>query len=142
MWMRSSGHLKISGMHVFCVMIMYMYRRPYWFRKIIFFGYWLSRIKHTYIIDDPFEDPVQLADLIPDSSPVLKPPAEVSVFTFIRWISADFLISTDQRLQSYPLIIDGYQLKLNSCQLQLLSRLCLEKAELEDSKEDVFSLMF
>ncbi|KAH7435346.1 hypothetical protein KP509_06G061200 [Ceratopteris richardii] len=33
------------------------------------------RIKHTYILDDPFEDPVQLAELIPESSPILPPPA-------------------------------------------------------------------
>ncbi|KAH7860067.1 hypothetical protein Vadar_008798 [Vaccinium darrowii] len=35
------------------------------------------RIKHTYILDDPFEDPAQLAELIPDSSPEGKPKDEV-----------------------------------------------------------------
>ncbi|KDP25100.1 hypothetical protein JCGZ_22635 [Jatropha curcas] len=35
------------------------------------------RIKHTYILDDPFDDPSQLADLIPDSSPEGKPKDEV-----------------------------------------------------------------
>ncbi|XP_031744958.1 peptidyl-prolyl cis-trans isomerase CYP59 isoform X2 [Cucumis sativus] len=35
------------------------------------------RIKHTYILDDPFDDPPQLAELIPDSSPDGKPKDEV-----------------------------------------------------------------
>ncbi|KAL9147038.1 hypothetical protein ABFS82_13G149300 [Erythranthe guttata] len=35
------------------------------------------RIKHTYILDDPFDDPPQLADLIPDASPEGKPKDEV-----------------------------------------------------------------
>ncbi|XP_041991725.1 peptidyl-prolyl cis-trans isomerase CYP59-like [Salvia splendens] len=35
------------------------------------------RIKHTYIIDDPFEDPPLLAELIPDASPEGKPKDEV-----------------------------------------------------------------
>ncbi|KAG0606259.1 hypothetical protein M758_9G126200 [Ceratodon purpureus] len=34
------------------------------------------RIKHAIIIDDPFDDPAGLAELIPDKSPELKPPAE------------------------------------------------------------------
>ncbi|KAJ4835544.1 cytochrome P450 monooxygenase 59 [Turnera subulata] len=35
------------------------------------------RIKHTYILDDPFDDPPQLAELIPDASPEGKPKEEV-----------------------------------------------------------------
>lgn len=35
------------------------------------------RIKHTYILDDPFEDPPQLVELIPDASPEGKPKEEV-----------------------------------------------------------------
>ncbi|PWA98975.1 Cyclophilin-like peptidyl-prolyl cis-trans isomerase domain-containing protein [Artemisia annua] len=35
------------------------------------------RIKHTYILDDPFEDPPQLAEHIPDASPEGKPKDEV-----------------------------------------------------------------
>uniref|UniRef100_A0A2N9F1Z1 Peptidyl-prolyl cis-trans isomerase n=1 Tax=Fagus sylvatica TaxID=28930 RepID=A0A2N9F1Z1_FAGSY len=35
------------------------------------------RIKHTYILDDPFDDPPQLASLIPDASPEGKPKDEV-----------------------------------------------------------------
>ncbi|KAK9684126.1 hypothetical protein RND81_10G188000 [Saponaria officinalis] len=35
------------------------------------------RIKHTYVLDDPFEDPPQLAGLIPDASPEGKPKEEV-----------------------------------------------------------------
>lgn len=34
------------------------------------------RIKHTYVLDDPFEDPVQLSELIPETSPELRPAAE------------------------------------------------------------------
>ncbi|MCO5555102.1 hypothetical protein L7F22_008643 [Adiantum nelumboides] len=34
------------------------------------------RIKHTHVLDDPFEDPPQLAELIPENSPVLPPPAK------------------------------------------------------------------
>lgn len=37
----------------------------------------LHRIKHTYILDDPFDDPSQLAELIPDASPEGKPKDEV-----------------------------------------------------------------
>jgi peptidyl-prolyl cis-trans isomerase-like 4 len=37
----------------------------------------MYRIKHTYILDDPFEDPPQLAELIPGSSPLGKPRDEV-----------------------------------------------------------------
>ncbi|XP_068655946.1 peptidyl-prolyl cis-trans isomerase CYP59 [Aristolochia californica] len=35
------------------------------------------RIKHTYVIDDPFDDPSQLAELIPDRSPEGKPSEEI-----------------------------------------------------------------
>ncbi|EOA37532.1 hypothetical protein CARUB_v10011748mg [Capsella rubella] len=35
------------------------------------------RIKHTYILDDPFDDPPQLAEMIPGSSPEGKPTEEV-----------------------------------------------------------------
>ncbi|XP_015571371.1 peptidyl-prolyl cis-trans isomerase CYP59 [Ricinus communis] len=35
------------------------------------------RIKHTYILDDPFDDPPQLTELIPDASPEGKPKQEV-----------------------------------------------------------------
>ncbi|XP_009627076.1 peptidyl-prolyl cis-trans isomerase CYP59 [Nicotiana tomentosiformis] len=35
------------------------------------------RIKHTYILDDPFDDPAELSDLIPDASPEGKPKDEV-----------------------------------------------------------------
>ncbi|KAI8017050.1 Peptidyl-prolyl cis-trans isomerase CYP59 [Camellia lanceoleosa] len=34
------------------------------------------RIKHTYILDDPFDDPSQLSELIPDASPEGKPKDE------------------------------------------------------------------
>ncbi|XP_010274107.1 PREDICTED: peptidyl-prolyl cis-trans isomerase CYP59 [Nelumbo nucifera] len=35
------------------------------------------RIKHTYILDDPFDDPPQLAELIPEASPEGKPRDEI-----------------------------------------------------------------
>lgn len=35
------------------------------------------RIKHTYILDDPFDDPTALADFIPDASPEGKPKDEI-----------------------------------------------------------------
>nr|XP_043627936.1 peptidyl-prolyl cis-trans isomerase CYP59 [Erigeron canadensis] len=35
------------------------------------------RIKHTYILEDPFEDPPQLSEHIPDASPEGKPKDEV-----------------------------------------------------------------
>lgn len=35
------------------------------------------RIKHTYVLDDPFEDPPQLSELVPDASPEGKPKDEV-----------------------------------------------------------------
>lgn len=43
-----------------------------------------DRIKHTIIIEDPFDDPAGLADLIPDKSPELRPPAEVMTNHFVR----------------------------------------------------------
>ncbi|XP_031505379.1 peptidyl-prolyl cis-trans isomerase CYP59-like [Nymphaea colorata] len=36
-----------------------------------------NRVKHTYILDDPFDDPPQLAELIPQASPEGKPPDEI-----------------------------------------------------------------
>ncbi|XP_020270219.1 peptidyl-prolyl cis-trans isomerase CYP59 [Asparagus officinalis] len=36
------------------------------------------RIKHTYILDDPFEDPPQLSEYIPDKSPEGKPHDETA----------------------------------------------------------------
>ncbi|KAK7319872.1 hypothetical protein RJT34_04600 [Clitoria ternatea] len=35
------------------------------------------RIKHTYILEDPYDDPPQLAEFIPDASPEGKPKDEV-----------------------------------------------------------------
>ncbi|GMI81092.1 hypothetical protein HRI_001778400 [Hibiscus trionum] len=35
------------------------------------------RIKHTYVLEDPFDDPSQLSELIPDASPEGKPKDEV-----------------------------------------------------------------
>ena len=35
------------------------------------------RIRHTYILTDPFDDPPQLAEMMPDASPEGKPKEEV-----------------------------------------------------------------
>ncbi|XP_039170890.1 peptidyl-prolyl cis-trans isomerase CYP59 isoform X1 [Eucalyptus grandis] len=49
------------------------------------------RIRHTYILDDPFDDPPQLAELIPDASPEGKPKDEA--FDDVRleddWVPMD-----------------------------------------------------
>ncbi|KAG1358819.1 peptidyl-prolyl cis-trans isomerase CYP59 [Cocos nucifera] len=37
-----------------------------------------GRIKHTYILDDPFDDPPQLAEFIPEKSPEGKPNDEIA----------------------------------------------------------------
>lgn len=49
-----------------------------------------SRIKHTTILDDPFDDPAGLADLIPDKSPELKPPAEVNTVPDLTFVISFF----------------------------------------------------
>ncbi|KAF0925741.1 hypothetical protein E2562_017300 [Oryza meyeriana var. granulata] len=36
------------------------------------------RIKHTYVLDDPFDDPPQLSELVPENSPVGKPQDEIA----------------------------------------------------------------
>ncbi|KAF3772914.1 Peptidyl-prolyl cis-trans isomerase, partial [Nymphaea thermarum] len=38
-----------------------------------------TRVKYTYILDDPFDDPPQLAEIIPQASPEGKPPDEVNI---------------------------------------------------------------
>lgn len=47
----------------------------------------LNRIKHTYILDDPFDDPPQLAELIPDASPEGKPKDEVDIICYNLYLS-------------------------------------------------------
>jgi len=37
----------------------------------------ICRIKHTYVLDDPFDDSPQLAELIPENSPTGRPRDEV-----------------------------------------------------------------
>lgn len=37
------------------------------------------RILHTYVLEDPFDDPAGLADLIPDASPERDRPPEEAV---------------------------------------------------------------
>ncbi|KAF5750562.1 hypothetical protein HS088_TW03G00901 [Tripterygium wilfordii] len=49
------------------------------------------RIKHTYVLDDPFDDPHQLAELIPEASPEGKPNDEVDVDVRLEddWVPLD-----------------------------------------------------
>lgn len=49
------------------------------------------RIKHTYILEDPFEDPTQLAERIPDASPEGKPKEEVEIDVRLEddWVPMD-----------------------------------------------------
>ncbi|KAF8075406.1 hypothetical protein N665_1096s0006 [Sinapis alba] len=49
------------------------------------------RIKHTYILEDPFEDPSQLAEMIPDASPEGKPKEEIEVDVRLEddWVPMD-----------------------------------------------------
>lgn len=54
------------------------------------------RIKHTYILDDPFDDPPHLAELIPDASPEGKPKDEVDDVVRLEddWVPLDEQLST------------------------------------------------
>ncbi|KAH9622531.1 hypothetical protein KSS87_011292 [Heliosperma pusillum] len=56
------------------------------------------RIKHTYVLDDPFEDPSQLAELIPDASPEGKPKEEVidEVRLEDDWVPMDAQLSPEE----------------------------------------------
>ncbi|KAF5175827.1 Peptidyl-prolyl cis-trans isomerase cyp59 [Thalictrum thalictroides] len=53
------------------------------------------RIKHIYILDDPFDDPPQLAELIPDSSPRGKPKDEIEDVVRLEddWVPMDEQLS-------------------------------------------------
>ncbi|KAJ6996873.1 peptidyl-prolyl cis-trans isomerase CYP59-like isoform X1 [Populus alba x Populus x berolinensis] len=54
------------------------------------------RIKHTYILDDPFDDPSQLAELIPEASPEGKPKDEVDGDVRLEddWVPMDEQLGT------------------------------------------------
>ncbi|XP_024019144.1 peptidyl-prolyl cis-trans isomerase CYP59 [Morus notabilis] len=56
------------------------------------------RIKHTYILDDPFDDPPQLAELIPDASPEGRPKDEVDDDVRLEddWVPMDEKLSTQE----------------------------------------------
>ncbi|KQK15116.1 peptidyl-prolyl cis-trans isomerase CYP59 isoform X2 [Brachypodium distachyon] len=55
------------------------------------------RIKHTYILDDPFDDPPQLAELIPDNSPLGKPHDEVAEERLEdSWVPLDETVDPEQ----------------------------------------------
>ncbi|KAJ6736997.1 PEPTIDYL-PROLYL CIS-TRANS ISOMERASE-LIKE 4 [Salix viminalis] len=49
------------------------------------------RIKHAYILDDPFDDPSQLAEMIPEASPEGKPKDEVDGVVRLEddWVPMD-----------------------------------------------------
>ncbi|KAK6235855.1 hypothetical protein SCA6_011192 [Theobroma cacao] len=54
------------------------------------------RIKHTYILEDPFDDPPQLSELIPDASPEGKPKDEVDDDVRLEddWVPMDEQLGT------------------------------------------------
>ncbi|XP_047336518.1 peptidyl-prolyl cis-trans isomerase CYP59 [Impatiens glandulifera] len=54
------------------------------------------RIKHTYILDDPFDDPPHLTEFIPDASPEGKPKDEVDDVVRLEddWVPMDEQLST------------------------------------------------
>ncbi|GJV45963.1 peptidyl-prolyl cis-trans isomerase CYP59 [Tanacetum coccineum] len=56
------------------------------------------RIKHTYVLDDPFDDPPQLAEHIPDASPEGKPKDEVDDEVRLEddWVPLDELLDANQ----------------------------------------------
>lgn len=56
------------------------------------------RIKHTYILEDPFDDPSQLSELIPDASPEGKPKDEVDddVRLDDDWVPMDEQLGTSE----------------------------------------------
>lgn len=56
------------------------------------------RIKHTYILDDPFDDPPQLDELIPEASPEGKPKDEVDDDVRLEddWVPLDEQIGTQE----------------------------------------------
>lgn len=55
------------------------------------------RIKHTYILDDPFDDPPQLAELIPENSPIGKPRDEIAEERLEdSWVPLDETVAPEQ----------------------------------------------
>lgn len=59
------------------------------------------RIKHTYVLDDPFDDPKQLTELIPEKSPELVIPAEgEDVRLEDDWIPMDEQLGKEELEQS------------------------------------------
>lgn len=56
------------------------------------------RIKHTYILDDPFDDPPQLAELIPNASPEGRPKDEVDDDVRLEddWVPMDDKLSAQE----------------------------------------------
>lgn len=79
--MRKTNLIKISGQFLFFleyILQLYVCFKLDWLHYGLHLQYiCVSRIKHTYILDDPFDDPSQLAELIPDASPEGKPKDEV-----------------------------------------------------------------
>ncbi|KAF3772047.1 Peptidyl-prolyl cis-trans isomerase [Nymphaea thermarum] len=59
------------------------------------------RVKHTYILDDPFDTPPQLAELIPQASPDGKPPDEIDdVRLEDDWVPSDETVDPEQLEES------------------------------------------
>lgn len=55
------------------------------------------RIKHTYILEDPFDDPLQLAEFIPENSPEGKPHDEIAEERLgDNWVPMDQTLSAHE----------------------------------------------
>uniref|UniRef100_I1Q4I2 Peptidyl-prolyl cis-trans isomerase n=1 Tax=Oryza glaberrima TaxID=4538 RepID=I1Q4I2_ORYGL len=55
------------------------------------------RIRHTYVLDDPFDDPPQLSKLIPENSPVGKPQDEIAEERLEdNWVPPDETVAPEE----------------------------------------------
>jgi peptidyl-prolyl cis-trans isomerase-like 4 len=43
------------------------------------------RVLHTYVLDDPFDDPAPLADLVPPDSPIAERPKDERVKARLKY---------------------------------------------------------
>jgi peptidyl-prolyl cis-trans isomerase-like 4 len=57
----------------------------------------MNRIRHTYVLDDPFDDPPQLSKLIPENSPVGKPQDEIAEERLEdNWVPPDETVAPEE----------------------------------------------
>ncbi|KAF5187710.1 Peptidyl-prolyl cis-trans isomerase [Thalictrum thalictroides] len=60
------------------------------------------RINHTCIIDDPFDDPPHLAELIPNDSPERRNPKDKEIEDVVLWLEDDW-VPMDEQLSAAEL---------------------------------------